>query len=425
MRPFLAIFGLAIALLGNSPAQAQSAAAKPPITVATAADLINAIRSAKGGETISLAPGNYGDLAIDGRRMKVDFPQEVTITAQDKTKPPVFTAIYVRSASNITFANVLIDYVYRPGDIFWQQRNVFIFTKNMKVTDSVFDGDLVSNTGTAADGGAGLYGLFVRESDGLVIERCSFKTWYRALMVSETKNIAIVQNTISEMRSDGMNFASVSKVLIDGNTISSFKKPPSVPDHPDMIQFWSVGARTATSDVKITNNILDMGAGGWTQSIFMRNEVVDMKKAGPEMFYKNIEISGNTIHNSHLHGISVGETNGLIIANNRLNPGPAQDKSALWIPRINVASGATNVRITDNWTASDNETRLRQISAAWVVKGNRIINAVQGNVVAPASDVAPAANAPSGGGTLQTDKGISVRTLVDTPVSGSITVPAN
>ena len=44
----------------------------------------------------------------------------------------------------------------------------------------------------------------------------------------------------------------------------------------------------------------------------MRNEMVDQGKAGLEMYYQNITIENNVIYNAQTHGITVGETTGLI-----------------------------------------------------------------------------------------------------------------
>ena len=113
-----------------------------------------------------------------------------------------------------------------------------------------------------------------------------------------------------------MNFAQVERVRIEANHIHDFNRVLESPDHADMIQFWTNGTTSPSSDITIRGNILNSGAGWFTQSIFMRNELVDSGKAEAEMFYRNVIIEDNVIINAHLHGISVGETAGLKIANN-------------------------------------------------------------------------------------------------------------
>ena len=105
----------------------------------------------------------------------------------------------------------------------------------------------------------------------------------------------------------------------------------------------------------IRDNVLSSGSGLFTQSIFMRNDQVDQGLAGDSMFYRNITIANNIIVNAHLHGITVGETDGLLIRNNTVVLNPSSEgekrKPALWTPQIRVAQAARNVEITRNMTS--------------------------------------------------------------------------
>ena len=122
-----------------------------------------------------------------------------------------------------------------------------------------------------------------------------------------------------------------------------------------MIQFWTNGTDAPSTDIMIRGNLLASGRGTWTQSIFMRNEEVDTGRAGMEMFYRNILIEENVIANAHLHGITVGETEGLVIRQNTvlrnaLSEGE-DDNPPLWTPMIRVVEEARNVYITGNIVA--------------------------------------------------------------------------
>jgi len=137
-----------------------------------------------------------------------------------------------------------------------------------------------------------------------------------------------------------------------------------------MIQFWTLGSTRPSTDVVIRNNVLDIGAGDWTQSLFMRNEEVDQGRAGREMFYRNITIEENIIINGHLHGITVGETDGLAIRNNtvlrhqRYASGEERE-NRVRIPRISVAVPSVAVTIIDNIAA-----RFPDPRPGWQVEGN-------------------------------------------------------
>ena len=173
------------------------------------------------------------------------------------------------------------------------------------------------------------------------------------------------------IRSDGINFYQVTNLLVAENYLHDFIRSLGSADHPDMIQFWTTNTTSPSENVTIRDNVLNSGTGGYTQSIFMRNELVDQGRAGLPMFYRNITIAGNVIINAHLHGITLGESDGVIIRNNTLirNAISAGDEQnyQLVTPRINVASAARNVVIERNvipdiagfdgqsdWTVTDN-----------------------------------------------------------------------
>ncbi|MHC0055787.1 right-handed parallel beta-helix repeat-containing protein, partial [Actibacterium sp. D379-3] len=118
----------------------------------------------------------------------------------------------------------------------------------------------------------------------------------------------------------------------------------------------------------------DLGEGNLTQSIFMRNELVDTGQAGEEMYYQNVVIEGNEIYNGHLHGITVGETAGLTVSNNSVlhadgnRPDGADDE--VEIPTININSASTDVTITNNAVADINGYAEQP---DWTVKDNAYV----------------------------------------------------
>jgi hypothetical protein len=143
----------------------------------------------------------------------------------------------------------------------------------------------------------------------------------------------------------------VDGVLIEGNHIHDFKKLADSGDHMDMIQFWTKEGEPSSQNVIIRDNFLDAGTGSPTHSIFMRNGVVDTGQGGEEYFYRNIVIEDNFIYNAHLHGITVGETDGLVIRNNTLMYSfhvEGAGKGGLIAPRINLNDESLNVTVELN-----------------------------------------------------------------------------
>ena len=217
-------------------------------------------------------------------------------------------------------------------------------------------------------------GLQVRGSRDVTVEKNEFTTFDIGLMAFQSDDVTIRRNNIHSIRRDGMELHAVTSVLIEGNWIHDFKRSPKAGDHADMIQFWTNKTKTATRDVKIRGNIFNSGNGLYTQTIFMRNDMVDRGIAGDELFYRDILIEDNVILNAHLHGITVGETDGLTIRRNSLiqNPVSADGdiRKSVAIPRISVAGRARRVRIENNVTSAIVGSKGQP---GWTVSGNVFI----------------------------------------------------
>jgi hypothetical protein len=327
------------------------------ITVSTAAQLKTALAAARGGDTILLAAGNYGDLNLTPRdRIAVNFSSNVTIASADPNHPAVLTGLDLRGGSNITFRDITFDYTFEPGTPIYTRPFHVVSSSGIAFRGCTFDGDVASGVSADADGyGYGL-GLSIRASSHVIVDGCEFYDFYRGAVFGGSTDVEITNNDIHDLRMDGLNFAQISNVLIEGNTIHDFRRSPASTDHADMIQFWTNGNTAPSTNIVIRGNHLDIGDGDSTQSIFMRNDQVDRGLAGQEMYYRNVLIEDNVIVNSHAHGITVGETIGLTIRNNSVlhDDGNAPDGAdpTVAIPRINVSSSSQGVTIIRNLTAS-------------------------------------------------------------------------
>ena len=325
------------------------------INVSNANELHNALASATGGETILLAGGNYGDLYLGpSSSYSVKFPSNVTIKSVDPNAPASFSTLNMDYASNLTFDGVKFDYTFKPGDVYFYRPFDIMGSSNITIKNSVFDGDVAQGVSAVDDGFGFAMGLSLKGSSGVVLENNEFSTFHRGMVVHQSNNVTIRNNDVHSMRSDGMNFAEVQQVTIEDNYIHDFRKAANSSDHMDFIQFWTSGTNNPSTDIIIRGNTLDIGAGDWAQSIFMRNEVVDTGQAGLPMFYRNILIEDNTIYNGHLHGITVGQTDGLTIRQNTVlhAEGNATNLSGgVSIPQINLMPGSLNLNVTNNVTS--------------------------------------------------------------------------
>ena len=327
------------------------------ITVSTLAGLYNALAHATGGETILLAAGDYGKLSLMTKSgFDITFPSNVTIKSADPGHPASFSGMDIRGAANLTLDGLTFDYTFAPGHNVYSRPFKVSGSENIAIRNSTFDGDVAQGVSAVADGYGFAIGLSIGGSTGVTLENNEIFNFHRGIVSGGVNNYTIVGNDIHSIRSDGMDFTQVSNTLIEGNYIHDFRRSPTSGDHADMIQFWTNGTTIPSKNVTIRGNHLDIGAGDSTQSIFMRNDMVDRGLAGIEMYYRNILIEENVIVNGHAHGITVGETMGLTIRNNSVlhsDGGNADGLDAsVEIPRISVSGVSTGVSITNNATSA-------------------------------------------------------------------------
>lgn len=316
--------------------------------VTSPSDLAEALASAGPGTTLLLAPGDYGPLALNDQGGSAQAP--LVLRAADPSDPPRLSGIDLYKARHVVFDGLVFDYTSTPGDLIHLRPFSIMESEDITIRNSLFDGDVAPGLETGESGFG--YGLGIGRSSDIVLENNEIRLFHRAIVASESTGLTIRANDIHTIRSDGMNFAQVERVVIEGNYLHDFQTAVDSDDHTDMIQFWTSGTTAPSRDIVIRDNVLNSGSGGWTQSIFIRNELVDQGKAGSEMLYRDIRIEGNVIFNAHLHGITVGETVGLVIANNTLIQNAASkgqdDNPGLWTPAITVNPTAIDVTIARN-----------------------------------------------------------------------------
>lgn len=330
------------------------------------------LMAAAPGTTLRLAPGNYGSLSMRGGGGLPGAP--LILMSADPANPAILQEVYLRDVQYITLETVLFDYTYEPGDAPTFKPFQIIDSVSIVIRNSLFDGDEARGLSVTDNGFGTAFGLSVRGTRGFTFEDNEIRGFYRGLIVSQCQDILIRGNDLHDMRMDGMNFAEVVALVIEDNHIHDFNRSLDSGDHADMIQFWTGSTSSPSRDITIRNNVLNSGEGWYTQSIFIRNELVDTGRAGDEMFYRNIVIEHNVILNAHAHGITVGETDGLRISNNTLvrnasSEGP-QANPNLWTPQIRVSTEARNVDILRNVTA---KIAGQQAQVDWNVRDNLFV----------------------------------------------------
>lgn len=334
-------------------------------------DLAQAISAAAPGDVLSLAPGAYGALQIS-RRFE---GRPLTLRAADPERRPEFTGIALQNAQGLVLEDLNVLWRVTGSENMERHRASSVErSRDITLRRILFEGD-VARVGRSAVRGYGTgFGLWVRGVQGLTIEDSEFRTWHRAMIVSESQDIILRGSEFHSLRSDGVDFVAVNRLLVERNHFHDFAQSPESGDHADMIQFWTNRTKTPSTDIVIRDNLFNSGHGLYTQSIFLRNEEVDTGRAGREMYYRNIEITGNIIINAHLHGITIGEADGVRIASNtlvrnRLSAGSSSNP-ALWTPSIRVSPKSDNVSILRNVVPKLTGPDKRP---DWEVKGNLLI----------------------------------------------------
>lgn len=353
----------AAALLAADPLTA----GPPAGAVTVAQDLSAQVAAARPGTVLMLDPGDHGTLRLKGFTAPADNP--VTLRSRDPAHPARITAMDIRASAGLVLEELVFDYRYRMGDKGHLRPFQVQDSRDVTFRRVIFDGD-IAGSGEGA-GFPTAFGLSLRKDHGIVLEDSEILNFYRGLVASDSTSLTIRRNDVHSIRMDGMNFAQVDDVRIEDNWIHDFKRAVDSPDHADMIQFWTNGTEWASRNIVIRNNVLNSGLGAYTQSIFMRNDLVDRGLAGSEMYYRNIVIEENVIVNAHLHGITVGETRGLTIRNNTLihnaQSDGAQQNDALWRPQIRVVEDARDVIIRANAAHRLPKAPGRQ---DWVIQNN-------------------------------------------------------
>ena len=331
---------------------AWGADAQDRVTVTSSAVLQQALEGMTRGGEILVAGGEYGMLAL--RRVAVPAASPLVLRAADPANPPRIAGMDLREVQNLTLDGLVFDYTFDGQDPPYLRPFAIVSSTGITIRNAIFDGDVARGRGPSDDGFGTAFGFSVRNSANVVLQDSEIRGFYRGLVVSDSKGITVRGNDVHDIRMDGMNFSQVESVLIADNYIHDFKRSLDSKDHADMIQFWTNGTTAPSRDIVIRDNVLNSGEGAYTQSIFMRNDLVDRGLAGREMFYEGVTIVDNVIINAHLHGIMVGETDGLRIQNNTVvrnaRSEGEQENVALWVPQIRVAESSTDVRIERNVT---------------------------------------------------------------------------
>jgi Right handed beta helix region len=312
-----------------------SAGAARTHNVTSSETLAAAIARADDGDRILMATGNYGDVDIKDRQWK----SNVTLESASADQPARFDTLTVSATSHLVIKSVEIGRARRANE-----PDYIVFGKLRSVSDVTLDNVFVrgSMDNNALNDGNGLN---ITDSRNVTIRSSRFEQLVRGLQLSLSTDIVVSDNIFRSLRSDGMNFVSVQRMLIEGNQFSDFFV--SAGDHPDAIQSWTTGTKQASTDIVIRNNQILQGHGAGAQGIFLTDQVGTLP-------YERVRIENNLLYvYDGYNGIMVGHGREIQIIGNSVLSSPGDNKK-FWI-RLNKVEGAeVRGNIADSFVNQDN-----------------------------------------------------------------------
>lgn len=265
-------------------------------TVTDAASLLRALRAARGGETILLAPGSYGDVSLSGLKPL----STVTIRSADADNDAVFRSLKLTNVSNMVFDDIDVRHVLRPG-----QKEFEAAIRINKSSNIAFVGIDASGSlnGNSFDDGNG---IMVVGGSRIAVLDSTFREFNNAAIFGGVSDVIFAGNSIRTVR-EGVNLSLISGGLFERNFVADVAGDPSRGDHPDAFQVHG----NVSTDLVFNANVI---MGNHTHGIFIRNE--QFARTGQE--HSNIVITNNYIESNARNAIAVRDVDGILISNNTI-----------------------------------------------------------------------------------------------------------
>lgn len=317
------------------------------VKVSTANQLKDALLTAKAGDKIILAPGNYGAISISAK----NFSSQVTLVSSDPAKKAHIDSLLIKGSNNIKIQGIDLGRSLGAGE-----SAAFAMATVSKSSNITFEGVVVHGSADKDPSNDGR-GISVLDSSRIKVLNSNFFDLGRGVLFGRSTDIEVIGNKLSNLRSDGMDFSAVQRVLIDNNRISDIY--PATGDHPDAIQFFTAGATSASTDIVIRNNQIFQGNGGGAQGIFLRN--------GDGLLpFERVKIQNNIVYAYQgFNGITViGGKNIEVVGNTSISQ--TNDKHNYWFRLENIVGGSFQNNVGDSLINVKN--------SGLVISGNKLIS---------------------------------------------------
>ena len=319
------------------------------IIVSNAAGLSAALSSAKGGDIIKLASGDYGDFTIKGKI----FATDVTITSASTTSPAEFHSLNITGSQGINFVDITVDFQPTATTVSWSSA--------VKITNSTDIGFIggeikggpaingVPQTATDLDSTGNVLGMStgrgmtIENSKQVVIDNVEIHHVHRGLVMSKSTDLVIKNNDIHDVRTSPIVGGGLSRVTIEANHVydSTPFRWGSV-DHADYIHIWTNDSQTeASTDIKIVNNVIEQGDGEAILGIYLDDNA-------NAMGFNNVTISNTLIMNGNGQGLRLENVFNSKVTGNTLLQTSGTEKDA---PGIKITKNSHDIDVSGNFTS--------------------------------------------------------------------------
>lgn len=317
------------------------------ILVNTGSELSSAISIAKAGDTIRLAPGNYGDVAFWSR----NYATDVTITSADATNPAEFRSLIIDKSSGINFENINVEYTPDMTTMSYSLAVRITSSNDITIKGGVIEGGPAVNgvlpTATQLDSTGNVIGLptaravSMQWSNDIRLEDLHISGFHKGITLYKVDSIDIRGNVIEDMRTGMITGSQVANLNIEGNTLtSSHPWNWGSGDHADFIHIWTdPGQAGPTGNIRIVDNLIDQGDGTAILGVYLDDN-------GNKIGFTDVTIQDNVVLNGNMQGLRLENVSDSVVLENTFLQTSGTSKNA---PGIYLTQGSHGVQVHDNF----------------------------------------------------------------------------
>lgn len=268
-------------------------------TVSNWWELVTVAKRVRGGDTVLLAPGNYGDVSLSGIRPT----GTVTFKSADPNNDAVIRSLRLSRTSNLVFEDLDINHTLHAGQ---RDSATAVFVTNSNDISFVGVDVRGSMNGNRNDDGNGMTLLW---SQRVAVIDSTFQQLNNAVVLGRLDDVILAGNTIRDVR-EGVNMSQINGGLFERNYLTEIIGNVARGDHSDAFQIHAAGDAIVSNDIVFRSNVIVADS----QGIFIRTE-------RPGAIHTNITIENNYYEGNARNAIQVTNTDNLAITGNSVREG--------------------------------------------------------------------------------------------------------